>query len=318
MEFVSRRSKNFEHSETKLLMKLVNIHRDVLDCKQSDKVTIQVKRRVWFDIEEEFNKQSKLLHRDWRTLKGKYENIKKCSKQQLSGKPTRSIRKIDLTDVFKKRHFKPVPPVQDIGFDLQDSSDESDSFPSTNLNSPSTSDVTESLNFLQDEEPTKKLETSFCSHKSKQLGVANQELVGLVITDEGELESSESSDKLKSCCKFYVSNQTNYSPLRKETITGHKIRNDKFSQTDSVKKQLPVKKQEINPLRKAKQELLKLQYSILEQQLFEQQAEHQLRIKCAEEEHELKIKLLKLQVKNAELEYEEKYQNLKELKSVQN
>lgn len=310
MEFVSRRSKNFEQSETKLLMKLVNMHRGVLDSKQTDKGTIQVKRSVWFNIEEEFNKQSKLLHRDWRTLKGKYENIKKCSKQQLAGKPIRSIRKIDLTDVCKKRHFRSVLPVQDIRFDFQDSSDESDCFPNTNLNSPITSDVTESLNYLQDEEPTNKMETSLCGHKSKQLDLENQELVGPVITDKGELENG---DNLKSCCEFYVSNQTKmYSPLRKEIKKGHKITNDKFLQTDAVKKQ------EINPLRKAKQELLKLQYSILEQQLFEQEAEHQLKIKCIEEEHEQKIKLLKLQVKNAELEYETKCQHLKESRSVHN
>lgn len=302
MEFVSRRSKNFEQSETKLLMKLVNIHRGVLDCKQTDKGTIQVKRRVWFNIEEEFNKQSKLLHRDWRTLKGKYENIKKCSKN----------KKIELTDVCKKRHFKQVLPVQDrpIRFDFQDSSDESDCFSNTNLNSPIISDMTESLNFLQDEEPTSKIETTFCGHKSKQLDLENQELVTLVVTDKGELENC---DKLKSCCDFYVSNQTKmYSSVRKETKKERKITNDKFSQTDAVKKQ------EINPLRKAKQELLKLQYSILEQQLFEQEAEHKLKMKCIAEEHEQKIKLLKLQVKNAELEYEKNAQNFKESSSVQN
>lgn len=73
MEVVSRRSKNFAQSETKILLKLVNIHKGVLGCKQTDRNTIQVKRRVWFDIEEEFNKHSKFMHTDWRTLKGKYK-----------------------------------------------------------------------------------------------------------------------------------------------------------------------------------------------------------------------------------------------------
>lgn len=78
---IAERSKNFKDSEVTLLLDLVDKYKNVLECKKTDHMSLKDKEKIWVVIEEEFNKISRIFNRDAKTLKKKYENLKKISKK---------------------------------------------------------------------------------------------------------------------------------------------------------------------------------------------------------------------------------------------
>uniref|UniRef100_A0A1B6KKS9 Regulatory protein zeste n=1 Tax=Graphocephala atropunctata TaxID=36148 RepID=A0A1B6KKS9_9HEMI len=76
------RSKNFSESEVVHLLDLVSKYSEILDKKAFDKITLKEKESVWNNIEHQFNNLSGSFYRDAKTLRNKYDNIRKTSKRK--------------------------------------------------------------------------------------------------------------------------------------------------------------------------------------------------------------------------------------------
>ncbi|XP_030377190.1 uncharacterized protein LOC115626077 [Scaptodrosophila lebanonensis] len=77
------RGKNFSLSEEVLLIQLTKGHKDIIDNRKSDAATWRQKMAAWEKIMEDFVTQSG-VERSWKTLKEKYENLKRKSKRELA------------------------------------------------------------------------------------------------------------------------------------------------------------------------------------------------------------------------------------------
>ncbi|CAH1981276.1 unnamed protein product [Acanthoscelides obtectus] len=78
-----KRTSNFSREEESLLIRLVNKYKDVIECRKTDAVTNSSKAKTWNMIAKEFNSGA-VTYRDSKTLKNKYDNIKKRSKKKFS------------------------------------------------------------------------------------------------------------------------------------------------------------------------------------------------------------------------------------------
>ncbi|KAH7948673.1 hypothetical protein HPB49_000674 [Dermacentor silvarum] len=84
MEPVERRSKvNFTEEERNVLVDLVSKYSSVLECKQTDAVSVHAKKKAWEKLTEEFNcrhnvrpRTSKQLKKCWDNLKEKWHRAK--------------------------------------------------------------------------------------------------------------------------------------------------------------------------------------------------------------------------------------------------
>lgn len=84
MEPVERRSKvNFTEEERNVLVDLVSRYSSVLECKQTDAVSVHAKKKAWEKLTEEFNcrhnvrpRTSKQLKKCWDNLKEKWRRAK--------------------------------------------------------------------------------------------------------------------------------------------------------------------------------------------------------------------------------------------------
>lgn len=84
MEPVERRSKvNFTEEERNVLVDLVSRYSSVLECKQTDAVSVHAKKKAWEKLTEEFNcrhnvrpRTSKQLKKCWENLKEKWRRAK--------------------------------------------------------------------------------------------------------------------------------------------------------------------------------------------------------------------------------------------------
>lgn len=80
----NKRSANFNFEEIAKLMELVKKYKNIIENKKSDQVFLGEKLATWKKIADEFNSSSTLIYRDFKTLKSKYENIKKTSKKKFA------------------------------------------------------------------------------------------------------------------------------------------------------------------------------------------------------------------------------------------
>lgn len=81
------RSANFDSAEIQLLINLVAKFKNIVENKKTDAVTNKDKEAAWRQIEENFNSCGVSTNaRSWKTLKLKYEGIKKNKKEIFSAK----------------------------------------------------------------------------------------------------------------------------------------------------------------------------------------------------------------------------------------
>lgn len=78
------RSTNFNSREENILIHLVKKYKGEVECKKSDTNTNKIKAEAWVKICNEFNSQLGEPYRSDKTLKNKYENIKKRAKQRFA------------------------------------------------------------------------------------------------------------------------------------------------------------------------------------------------------------------------------------------
>ncbi|XP_047523599.1 uncharacterized protein LOC125062026 isoform X2 [Pieris napi] len=76
------RSVNFSREEVALLTSLVADHKNILENKKSDSVTWQEKEQCWKTLEALFNSTSGVNFRSAKTLKGKYEGLKRATRKK--------------------------------------------------------------------------------------------------------------------------------------------------------------------------------------------------------------------------------------------
>ncbi|KAH9643238.1 hypothetical protein HF086_012900 [Spodoptera exigua] len=76
------RSINFSPEEVELLISLVVQNKTIVENKKSDAVTWNEKEQCWKTIEEIFNSTSGTHFRSAKTLKAKYEGIKRITRQK--------------------------------------------------------------------------------------------------------------------------------------------------------------------------------------------------------------------------------------------
>ncbi|XP_022118980.2 uncharacterized protein LOC110995892 [Pieris rapae] len=76
------RSVNFSREEVDLLTSLVADHKNILENKKSDSATWQEKEQCWKTLELLFNRTSGVNFRSAKTLKSKYEGLKRATRKK--------------------------------------------------------------------------------------------------------------------------------------------------------------------------------------------------------------------------------------------
>lgn len=85
MDKVKRdRSANFSLYERDILVSLVQKYQTVLENKQSDASTWKMKEAAWKNIENDFNARSGGIFRSLKTLKVKYEGLKRTVRKKAA------------------------------------------------------------------------------------------------------------------------------------------------------------------------------------------------------------------------------------------
>ncbi|CAH2106550.1 unnamed protein product [Euphydryas editha] len=77
-----KRDPTFTSSEKETLLKLITTHIFIVESKKTDAVSIKHKTEEWRKIATEFNANSGIYHRDWTVLKNCWENLKKKAKHE--------------------------------------------------------------------------------------------------------------------------------------------------------------------------------------------------------------------------------------------
>ena len=85
----------FLHKKKKILIHIIEKYQDVIECKKTDKVSVQEREKVWDGIAQEFN--DILLSEPMRTsrqLKMCYENLKRRIRKEVSLDGTKTPKQI--------------------------------------------------------------------------------------------------------------------------------------------------------------------------------------------------------------------------------
>lgn len=305
---ISKRSKNFKQSEIELLLNLVSEVKNVLECKKTDHVSQREKDDAWRKIEEKFNQQSGVYYREWKTLKMKYENLKKSSKKAWAdekkyvcgtGGGPNLPGIITQTDIKVKEIVGDLPICGNTSiYDSDRTAGETGVF----------YDSENTLVVYQDDiESSNDVDLSLTNEASCSSALPNE--VNFCVPLVGS-ESAKKAQKIQT--NTQQDNATNKRCIEEDEGFGSKFSMKELKST--VSSSLKVTKNKKSPfessvagkkievLSKAKTELVDLQYKVFEQQMKQQHEEHELRKKCLLEKHEEELKLLKLKVKIAEKE----------------
>ena len=101
MEVKRKRCHNFSAVEEEFLVQLVTSkYRNVIECKKTDAVFNKKKWEAWENICNEFNANNSVF-RDAKTLKSKYENIKK--KKQRESMQMKKNMQVGLVEVHQNK-----------------------------------------------------------------------------------------------------------------------------------------------------------------------------------------------------------------------
>ncbi|CAD7006149.1 uncharacterized protein LOC101457713 [Ceratitis capitata] len=79
---MSKRCPNFTINEEDFLWQLVDLRKNVLENKKTDRITTAKKTKAWIDLEEEFNKKFGHIFRNAKELRTKYDNLKKKRRKE--------------------------------------------------------------------------------------------------------------------------------------------------------------------------------------------------------------------------------------------
>lgn len=78
------RGSNFSNKEIELLIKIIQEYKNIIECKKTDVTTWREKDAAWENVAKAFNSISGEAFRSKKTLKAKYEDIKKNIKKKLA------------------------------------------------------------------------------------------------------------------------------------------------------------------------------------------------------------------------------------------
>lgn len=78
-----KRAANFSIKEIEFLIQLIENKKGTIECKKSDRTTAEDKVRSWKEVEADFNAEFDSF-RSFKTLKTKYENLKKSAKKNFA------------------------------------------------------------------------------------------------------------------------------------------------------------------------------------------------------------------------------------------
>ncbi|KAL7633485.1 UNVERIFIED_CONTAM: hypothetical protein RMT77_016018 [Armadillidium vulgare] len=272
---LGKRNKNFTEHETGLLLDLVNKKMHIFNNKKNDHVSIKSKEMAWEELATTFNENSNYLIRDWKTLKQKYENLKKISKKKFSEEKRYIMRTWTGTATGPKRP----------------------AFDESVIGKRSKNFVKHEIKLLLDLVKEKKY--IFENKKYDNESIKNRKIAWMKLAHEFNKNScylirdwktlKQKYENIKKFCKKQLIDENNY-------ISGMKGGPKRFSIADTIE----AKRKEC--VEKEKKRLLLLQKKVVEDQIIFQTEEHEFKIKTLQEEHESKIELLNLQIKNIEEE----------------
>ncbi|CAH0703027.1 unnamed protein product [Spodoptera exigua] len=116
------RSINFSPEEVELLISLVVQNKTIVENKKSDAVTWNEKEQCWKTIEEIFNSTSGTHFRSAKTLKAKYEGIKRITRQKSAlicaesyrtvGGPSTAVPLTSIEEKVKNMILLPVDGIE--------------------------------------------------------------------------------------------------------------------------------------------------------------------------------------------------------------
>nr|XP_050030056.1 myb/SANT-like DNA-binding domain-containing protein 3 [Dermacentor andersoni] len=93
---MERRKINFTDEERTILMDMMERHRDVLECKRTDAVSIHAKKKKWEKLADEFNSRHNVRPRTSKQLKKCWDNLKE-KWRRAKAEDTREIFKTEPT-----------------------------------------------------------------------------------------------------------------------------------------------------------------------------------------------------------------------------
>jgi hypothetical protein len=87
------RCSNFSSQEKNILIHIIEKHQDIIECKKTDKVSVQEREKVWEGIAQEFN-EIVLAEpvRTSRQLKMCYENLKRRIRKEVCGDEQKTVK----------------------------------------------------------------------------------------------------------------------------------------------------------------------------------------------------------------------------------
>lgn len=71
------RGSNFSNKKIEILISIIEQHKNIIECKKTDATTWREKDAAWENVAKAFNSNSGEVFRSKKTLKAKYEDIKK-------------------------------------------------------------------------------------------------------------------------------------------------------------------------------------------------------------------------------------------------
>lgn len=80
----SQKRNIYTEFEKTLILELVSIHKDTLENKQTDKVTLGKKSAVWNQVTKQFNSQNGVVPRTAESIKKCWDNMKTLGKKEVS------------------------------------------------------------------------------------------------------------------------------------------------------------------------------------------------------------------------------------------
>lgn len=91
---IKQREPNMLASEREILINILEEHKQITDCKRTDGVSLERKKKEWDHICERFNGISSLHYRDAAFLKQSWENIKKRAKKDAAENKLRIFKTV--------------------------------------------------------------------------------------------------------------------------------------------------------------------------------------------------------------------------------
>ncbi|XP_070160053.1 myb/SANT-like DNA-binding domain-containing protein 3 [Polyergus mexicanus] len=297
------RGSNFSNKEIELLVLIIQEFKNIIKCKKTDALTWRDKDATWEKVAKAFNSNSSEVFRSKKTLKAKYEDIKKSIKKKLAH---------NRMEQFKsgggKPELRPLTGIEESILSMLPSSIEGlpsiwDSDQSLDtyieMNSMGTNNNIHVDNIhLEINSPTRSLDTEI--DIDFLMNNENKENNGETKTSDNEENNRECKKKRNTTGGITTYKETGVSILRK--IIAPELRTNK--RLKKMHQQIPHEtsdrdqdmKEELHEIR---MKILKKELEIKESQFFADLELNEKRLKAATVENEIRV--LQKQIKEAEL-----------------